>query len=100
MSLVTEESEEKDKVLVQGLLDFKGRMDALVVDAFAGNETFSQALRAGLEMAINSRDNKPAELIGASLQLRSTVSIAHTLQAVVGYAFGCCAMLPILATLR
>lgn len=68
MALVAEESEEKDKALVQGLLDFKARMDALVADAFVGNETFSQALRAGLELAANSRDNKPAELIGAFQQ--------------------------------
>lgn len=70
MALVAEESEEKDKALVQGLLDFKARMDALVADAFVGNETFSQALRAGLELAANSRDNKPAELIAKYMDLK------------------------------
>lgn len=92
MSVVTEESEEKDKALVQGLLDFKWRMDALIADAFAGNETFTQALRSGLELAINSRDNKPAELIGALLSTRHMTVVVRGL----GILVGCRLLAPIL----
>lgn len=81
------DAEERDKGLVQGLLDFKETMETCVEDgalsrglvsryptlhrhrlisgAFSGNETFTAALRGALESAINSRENKPAELIGA-----------------------------------
>jgi hypothetical protein len=85
--------EDKDKGLVQGLLDFKEAMEGyelelgssvhcpflrctlyrvldallncrMVVNAFGGLPVFSAALKGALEGAINSRENKPAELIG------------------------------------
>eukprot|EP01137_Pigoraptor_chileana_P033540 Opistho-2@24554 len=54
---------EKDKSLVQDLLDFKARLDALMDDAFEKNEKFGHAMKEAFESFINMRQNKPAELI-------------------------------------
>jgi cullin-4 len=66
-SLVAEESEEKDKQVIAELLAFKAEMDELISDAFAKNEAFSSALKTALEFAVNTRENKPAELLGEGL---------------------------------
>lgn len=63
-SIVADEGEEKDRELVQSLLDFRERADALVAGAFAGSDSFKTVLRAALDTAVNSRENKPSELIG------------------------------------
>jgi cullin-4 len=82
--IVSEGNEEKDRAMVQGLLDFRDDMDrrvsscasretiisdqlacacSVVREAFASGEAFAGALKQSLEFAINSRENKPAELI-------------------------------------
>ena len=55
---------EKDKTMVQELLDFKDKMDFIVNTCFQRNEKFSNSLKEAFEQFINLRANKPAELIG------------------------------------
>ncbi|XP_018322699.1 cullin-4B isoform X2 [Agrilus planipennis] len=54
---------EKDKTMVQELLDFKDAMDNIVATCFNKNEKFSNSLKEAFENFINQRTNKPAELI-------------------------------------
>lgn len=54
---------EKDKTMVQELLDFKDTMDNVVAKCFNRNEKFSNSLKEAFEHFINQRTNKPAELI-------------------------------------
>ncbi|XP_030762316.1 cullin-4B [Sitophilus oryzae] len=54
---------EKDKTMVQELLDFKDAMDNVVSTCFHKNERFSNSLKEAFEHFINQRTNKPAELI-------------------------------------
>uniref|UniRef100_A0A672ILQ0 Cullin 4A n=1 Tax=Salarias fasciatus TaxID=181472 RepID=A0A672ILQ0_SALFA len=54
---------EKDKDMVQDLLDFKDKMDNVAQSCFARNETFINAMKEAFEAFINKRPNKPAELI-------------------------------------
>lgn len=55
---------EKDKSMVQDLLDFKDKMDVIVHSCFDHNDKFINSLREAFEFFINQRANKPAELIG------------------------------------
>lgn len=55
---------EKDKTMVQELLDFKDKMDNIVNVCFKKNEKFGNSLKEAFEHFINQRTNKPAELIG------------------------------------
>lgn len=57
---------EKDKDMVQDLLDFKDKMDNVAQSCFARNEGFINAMKEAFEAFINKRPNKPAELIGMS----------------------------------
>lgn len=54
---------ERDKTLVQELLDFKEQMDNVVAGCFHKNEKFINSLKEAFENFINQRQNKPAELI-------------------------------------
>ncbi|KAI4830638.1 hypothetical protein KUCAC02_002256 [Chaenocephalus aceratus] len=54
---------EKDKDMVQDLLDFKDKMDNVAQNCFARNEGFINAMKEAFETFINKRPNKPAELI-------------------------------------
>eukprot|EP00118_Oscarella_pearsei_P010943 m.69945 g.69945 ORF g.69945 m.69945 type:complete len:795 (+) comp35648_c0_seq13:32-2416(+) len=54
---------EKDKTMVQELLDFKHKLDEILRIAFQQNEKFVNSLRDSFEVFINKRLNKPAELI-------------------------------------
>ncbi|RNA41656.1 cullin-4A [Brachionus plicatilis] len=53
---------EKDVVMIQELLDFKERLDA-ISECWNNNEKFTHALKDSFEHFINQRSNKPAELI-------------------------------------
>lgn len=55
---------EKDKDMVQNLLDFKDKMDNVIDVCLSKNEKFVNALKESFETFINQRQNKPAELIG------------------------------------
>nr|CAH0101883.1 unnamed protein product [Daphnia galeata] len=54
---------EKDKTMVQELLDFKEKLDNIVVTCFGRNEKFVNSLKESFENFVNQRLNKPAELI-------------------------------------
>ena len=61
---------DKDKLLVQELLDFKDRMDEVVNNCFQRNEKFSNSMKEAFESFINIRPNKPAELIAKFVDLK------------------------------
>ena len=54
---------DKDKTMVQEMLDFKDDMDVVVTQCFQKNEKFSNSLKEAFEFFVNQRANKPAELI-------------------------------------
>ena len=54
---------EKDKTMVQELLDFKDQMDSIVCSSFQRTDKFINSLKEAFEFFINQRTNKPAELI-------------------------------------
>lgn len=54
---------EKDKTMVQELLDFKDKVDHIIDICFMKNEKFINAMKEAFETFINKRPNKPAELI-------------------------------------
>lgn len=55
---------ERDKTLVQELLELKAKVDGIILKAFKNNAQFQNVVREGFESVINRRQNKPAELIG------------------------------------
>uniref|UniRef100_A0A2K5RPT3 Cullin-4B n=1 Tax=Cebus imitator TaxID=2715852 RepID=A0A2K5RPT3_CEBIM len=54
---------EKDKDMVQDLLDFKDKVDHVIEVCFQKNERFVNLMKESFETFINKRPNKPAELI-------------------------------------
>ncbi|XP_041273996.1 cullin-4A isoform X1 [Onychostruthus taczanowskii] len=54
---------EKDKDMVQELLDFKDKVDHIIEVCFQKNEKFVNLMKESFETFINKRPNKPAELI-------------------------------------
>ncbi|KAM8975573.1 cullin-4A [Pelodytes ibericus] len=54
---------EKDKDMVQELLDFKDKVDHIIEVCFQKNEKFINVMKESFETFINRRANKPAELI-------------------------------------
>merc|ERR1719270_2724176 len=54
---------EKDKTMVQELLDFKEKLDVIMVVCFSANEQFIVGMKEAFETFVNRRQNKPAELI-------------------------------------
>ncbi|CAI9736139.1 cullin-4A-like isoform X1 [Octopus vulgaris] len=59
----TENDPEKDKELVQTLLDFKDKIDNINAVCFQKNDRFVNTMKESFEHFINQRQNKPAELI-------------------------------------
>lgn len=70
---------EKDKTMVQELLDFKDKMDNIVNTCFYRNEKFGNSLKEAFEAFINQRANKPAELIGNFLPNFPAANFIHEL---------------------
>ncbi|PNW75189.1 hypothetical protein CHLRE_12g516500v5 [Chlamydomonas reinhardtii] len=62
--------EEKDKEMVERLLDLKSRLDEVVAGAFGRSEAFAATLKESFEYFINQRANKPAELIAKFIDAR------------------------------
>jgi len=54
---------DKDKEMVQELLDFKDKVDNVISECFMKNEKFVNSMKESFESFINLRQNKPAELI-------------------------------------
>ena len=63
------QDEERDKEMVQTLLDLKKKLDSIIKDAFDGNESFDRTLRDAFEHFINCRENRPAQLIAKFMDL-------------------------------
>lgn len=61
---------EKDKTMVQDLLDFKDKMDFIVLNCFEKNDKFLNSLREAFEYFVNQRSNKPAELIAKYVDMK------------------------------
>uniref|UniRef100_U5ERJ8 Cullin-4A n=1 Tax=Corethrella appendiculata TaxID=1370023 RepID=U5ERJ8_9DIPT len=61
---------EKDKTMVQDLLDFKDKLDHIVNTCFDRNEKFINSLREAFENFVNQRSNKPAELIAKYVDMK------------------------------
>ena len=55
---------EKDKTMVQELLELKVKVDQIIAKAFENNEKLHNVVRESFENVVNKRQNKPAELIG------------------------------------
>lgn len=55
---------EKDKDMVQELLDYKDKVDHIIDVCFQKNDKFVSVMKESFETFINRRANKPAELIG------------------------------------
>ncbi|KAJ3295095.1 Cullin-4 [Borealophlyctis nickersoniae] len=53
----------RDATMVEDLLKFKSRLDEILAKSFCSNEGFANSLKESFEHFINSRKNKPAELI-------------------------------------
>lgn len=70
---------EKDKTMVQELLDFKDKVDHIIDVCFLKNEKFVNAMKEAFETFINKRPNKPAELIGIFLQFLSCENLGAEL---------------------
>ncbi|XP_046371924.1 cullin-4A-like [Haliotis rufescens] len=58
-----ENDSDKDKDMVQCLLDFKDKIDNIISTCFGRNDKFINAMKDSFENFINQRQNKPAELI-------------------------------------
>lgn len=61
---------EKDKSMVQDLLDFKDKTDYIVINCFERNEKYLHSLREAFEFFVNQRTNKPAELIAKYVDMK------------------------------
>lgn len=54
---------EKEATLIQDLLDYKDRLDRILSQSFSKNELLTYALKESFEYFINTKQNKPAELV-------------------------------------
>ncbi|KAH7728259.1 cullin-4A [Aphelenchoides avenae] len=61
---------ERDKTLVQDLLDFKSSLSSIVDECFRGNAKFAQTQKDAFDYFINTRPNKPAELIAKFMDFK------------------------------
>ncbi|WAR28774.1 CUL4A-like protein [Mya arenaria] len=61
--LNTNNDPDKDRDMVQTMLDFKDKIDNVISTCFAKHEQFMNAMRESFESFINARQNKPAEYI-------------------------------------
>lgn len=52
----------KDKTMVQGILDFKDKIDFIIENSFLNNGKFIVSMKEAFEIFINKRPNKPAGL--------------------------------------
>jgi len=54
---------DRERALVQELLQFKERLDKVLTSAFSANEQFGHSLKEAFETFINGRQNRAAELV-------------------------------------
>ncbi|KAJ4460321.1 putative ABC transporter F family member 1 [Paratrimastix pyriformis] len=55
--------EQKDRTLIEELLQYRRGLLAILEQSFAKNERFEAALRDAFEFFVNTRKNRPAELV-------------------------------------
>jgi hypothetical protein len=65
---------EKDKVMIQQLLDLKDHVDRIVEGGFKAHDAVMYVGKQAFERIINARDNRPAEMIGGCWQGPSSSS--------------------------
>ena len=65
---ITDDS--RDKTLVDDLLTFKAKLDRIIKDCFNSNEKFVQAEKDAFSYFINTKPNKPAELIAKYMDIK------------------------------
>ncbi len=65
---------QKDPTMVQDLLDYKARLDKVLLLSFGNDEKFLHVVKDSFENFINCRENRPAELIAkfCDAKLRSS----------------------------
>jgi cullin-4 len=54
---------QQDGVMIQRLLDFKEKLDAITHEAFTGSSDAKEAVKKSFQVFINKRNDKPAELV-------------------------------------
>lgn len=54
---------ERDKFMIESLLEFKDKIDNIVVVSFGNNSKLLEGVRSSFKCFINQRHNKPAELL-------------------------------------
>lgn len=64
------DDEEKDKVLVPSLIGMRDEMGKVIKACFSDADPFHVSLKNAVEVAVNSRENKPAELVARYLDGR------------------------------
>jgi cullin-4 len=64
---------EKDNTLVQDLLEFKSKLDFILEESFAKSDLFAYSLKEAFEYFINTRANKPAELIAKFIHTKLAI---------------------------
>ena len=62
-------NEEKEAAMVTELLALKAQLDRLLVGSFASSSSFHDAVRMSFLAFLNSRENKPAEMIARHLDV-------------------------------
>lgn len=73
--------------MITSLLIFKSKIDKILKTCFNDDVTFINALKESFEQFINTRGNKPAELLAkhldSKLKIPVKVSLSHNLKCMV-----------------
>jgi len=70
LELVSDETEDATKMLVERLLEFKARQDLLMERAFEKNPQYTFTLKDAWEYFLNAKQNRPAELLAKFVDLK------------------------------
>lgn len=75
-----------DPTMITSLLVFKRKIDKILKSCFNDDVTFVNALKESFEYFINTRGNKPAELLAKHLdsKLKIPVKVRHLLRVLRG----------------
>jgi cullin-4 len=61
--LISDVDPERERIMVDELLKFQERMNSILKNSFNNHEGYRQVLKTSFEQFINSRQNRPAELL-------------------------------------
>nr|CAI5851617.1 unnamed protein product [Callosobruchus analis] len=77
---------DNDKIMIQELLDFKDKVDVICEKHFKSNEVFSNIIRTAFTKFINSKQNKPAQLLAKYIdaKLRAKDVTEEELETILG----------------